>query len=161
MKIEKEIGRLLRDRKLNLSIAESCTGGLVSHLITNVAGSSDYFESGYVVYSNRAKVGLLGVSEDIIERHGAVSSYTAIAMAEGVKTRSGTDIGVSITGIAGPAGGTIEKPVGLVYIAVAGDKKTDWKEYRFKGGREEIKLKSATAALKYLRDYLRTKLNNE
>ncbi|MBI3599231.1 MAG: CinA family protein, partial [Nitrospinae bacterium] len=143
--------------KLTLSIAESCTGGLVSHLITNVPGSSDYFERGCVVYSNRAKVELLGVPEDTIKRYGAVSSYAAVAMAEGVKTKSGTDIGLSITGIAGHGGGTIEKPVGLVYIAIAGDKKTDWKEYRFKGGREEIKLKSATAALELLRDYLGTK----
>jgi len=157
MKIEEEIGRLLRDRKFTLSIAESCTGGLVSHLITNVPGSSDYFDRGYVVYSNRAKTELLGVSEYTIKKHGAVSSNTAAAMAEGVKTKSGTNIGLSITGIAGPGGGAIEKPVGLVYIAVAGCKKTECKEYMFKGKREEIKLQSAKAALEFLKDYLGAK----
>ncbi|MBI5749845.1 MAG: CinA family protein [Nitrospinae bacterium] len=154
MKIEEEIGRLLRNKKLTLSVAESCTGGLISNLITNVDGSSDYFERGYVVYSNRSKIELLDVPEEIIKGYGAVSFHSAIAMVEGVKIKSCTDIGLSITGIAGPGGGTIEKPVGLVYIAVAGDKKTDWKEFRFKGRREEIKLKSAKEALKYLRDYL-------
>ncbi len=154
MKIEEEIGKILRKKNLTLSVAESCTGGLISNLITNVNGSSNYFERGYVVYSNRSKIELLDVSEEIIKSYGAVSSRSAIAMAEGAKRKSGTDIGLSVTGISGPTGGTLEKPVGLVYIAVAGDKKTDWKEFRFKGRREEIKLKSAKEALKYLRDYL-------
>ena len=154
MRIEEKIGRLLRDRKLTLSIAESCTGGLTSNLITNVNGSSNYFERGYVVYSNRSKIELLDVPEDTIKKYGAVSSHTAIAMAEGVKRKSGTDIGLSVTGIAGPSGGTIKKPVGLVYIAVAGDKKIEYKEYRFRGKRHEIKLESANAALKCLIEYL-------
>ena len=154
MRIEEKIGRVLRDRKLTLSIAESCTGGLTSNLITNVNGSSNYFERGYVVYSNRSKIELLDVPEDTIKKHGAVSSHTAIAMAEGVKRKSGTDIGLSVTGIAGPSGGTIKKPVGLVYIAVAGDKKIEYKEYRFRGKRHEIKLESANAALKCLIEYL-------
>ncbi len=154
MKIEEEIGRLLRNKKLTVSVAESCTGGLISNLITNVAGSSDYFERGYVVYSNRSKIELLDVPEEIIKSYGAVSSHSAIAMAEGVKRKSGTDIGLSVTGIAGPGGGTIEKPVGLVYIAIAGGKDTKCKEYRFKGERLKIKLESATAALNDLRDYL-------
>ncbi|MBI3585271.1 MAG: CinA family protein [Nitrospinae bacterium] len=154
MKIEEEIGWLLRNKKLTLSVAESCTGGLISNLITNVAGSSDYFERGYVVYSNKSKIELLDIPEEIIKSYGAVSSHSAIAMAEGVKRKSGTDIGLSITGIAGPTGGTIEKPVGLVYIAVAGNKKSECKEYRFKGERLKIKSESANAALKDLRDYL-------
>ena len=154
MKIEEEIGRLLRNKKLTLSVAESCTGGLISNMITNFAGSSDYFERGYVVYSNRSKIELLDVPEDTIKKHGAVSSHTAIAMAEGVKRKSGTNIGLSVTGIAGPSGGTIKKPVGLVYIAVAGDKKIEYKEYRFRGKRHEIKLESANAALKCLIEYL-------
>ena len=154
MRIEEKIGRLLRDRKLTLSIAESCTGGLTSNLITNVNGSSNYFERGYVVYSNRSKIELLDVPEDTIKKYGAVSSHTAIAMAEGVKRKSGTNIGLSVTGIAGPSGGTIKKPVGLVYIAVSGDKKTEYKEYRFRGKRHKIKSESANAALKCLREYL-------
>lgn len=154
MKIEEEIGRLLRERGLTLSVAESCTGGLVSHLITNIAGSSDYFERGYVVYSNRSKTELLGVPEEIIKKYGAVSSNTAIIMAEGAKIKSNTDIGLSVTGIAGPRGGTRQKPVGLIYIAVAGYGKTECKKYRFVGDRGKIKLKSAKAALKCLRDYL-------
>ncbi|MBI4379193.1 MAG: CinA family protein [Nitrospinae bacterium] len=159
MEIEEEIGSFLRERGLTISVAESCTGGLVSHLITNIAGSSDYFERGYIVYSNRSKTEVLGVSEDIIKKFGAVSSYTAVAMAEGVKIKSRTDIGLSITGVAGPSGGTLEKPVGLVYIAIAGDKKKDCREYRFKGERREIKLESARAALYYLRDYLQITKN--
>jgi nicotinamide-nucleotide amidase len=154
MKIEEEIGRLLRNKKLTLSIAESCTGGLISNLITNVDGSSNYFERGYVVYSNRAKIELLSVPEEIIKKYGAVSHETAIAMAEGVKRKSRTDIGLSVTGIAGPSGGTIEKPVGLVYIAVAGNKGTEYKKYRFKGDRLKIKSESAKAALENLKDYL-------
>lgn len=154
MKIEEEIGRLLQEKGLTLSVAESCTGGLVSHMITNVAGSSDYFENGYIVYSNRSKIKLLSIPEYTIKRYGAVSSYTAIAMAEGVRIKSSTDVGLSITGIAGPGGGTIKKPVGLVYIAVAGNKKTECKEYRFKGARLKIKSESARAAINYLKDYL-------
>ena len=154
MRIEEEIGRLLRNKKLTLSVAESCTGGLISNLITNVAGSSDYFERGYVVYSNRSKIELLDVPEEIIKSYGAVSPHSAIAMAERVKRKSGTDIGLSVTGIAGPTGGTIEKPVGLVYIAVAGGKDTKCKEYRFKGERENIKSESALTALNYLKEYL-------
>ena len=154
MKIEEEIGRLLRNKKLTLSVAESCTGGLISNMITNFAGSSDYFERGYVVYSNRSKIELLDVPEEIIKGYGAVSSHSAIVMAEGVKRKSGTDIGLSVTGIAGPGGGTIEKPVGLVYIAVAGKKKTECKEYKFKGERLKIKSESAKAALKDLKNYI-------
>jgi len=155
MKTEEEIGKILREKMLTLSIAESCTGGLISNLITNFAGSSDYFERGYVVYSNKSKIELLCVPEDTIKKYGAVSPHIAIAMAEGVKRKSCTDIGLSVTGIAGPTGGTLEKPVGLVYIAVAGNNKTECKEYRFKGGREEIKLESAKAALECLREYLK------
>ena len=154
MKIEEEIGRLLRNKKLTLSVAESCTGGLISNMITNFDGSSGYFERGYVAYSNKSKIELLDVPEEIIKSYGAVSSHSAIAMAEGVKRKSGTDIGLSVTGIAGPGGGTIEKPVGLVYIAVAGNKKTECKEYKFKGERLKIKSESAKAALKDLRDYI-------
>jgi len=154
MEIEEEIGKILIEKNLTLSVAESCTGGLISNLITNVNGSSNYFERGYVVYSNRSKIELLDVPEDTIKKHGAVSSHTAIAMAEGVKRKSGTNIGLSVTGIAGPSGGTIKKPVGLVYIAVAGDKKIEYKEYRFRGKRHEIKLESANAALKCLIEYL-------
>jgi nicotinamide-nucleotide amidase len=108
-----------RDGGLKLATAESCTGGLVAALLTDIAGSSAVFERGFVTYSNEAKAELLGVPMDLIERHGAVSEQVARAMAEGALARSRADIAVSVTGIAGPDGGTAEKPVGLVHFAAA------------------------------------------
>jgi nicotinamide-nucleotide amidase len=113
-------GRRLRERGLTLALAESLTGGLVGHLVTEVAGSSDYFERGYVVYSNRSKTELLGVDPELIRAHGAVSEEVALALARGARVRSGAGVAVALTGIAGPGGGRPEKPVGLVYIALAG-----------------------------------------
>jgi len=113
-------GRRLRERGLTLALAESLTGGLVGHLVTDVAGSSDYFERGYVVYSNRSKTELLGVDPELIRAHGAVSEEVALALARGARVRSGAGVAVALTGIAGPGGGSPEKPVGLVYIALAG-----------------------------------------
>lgn len=117
-RLEVALGKLLRNSGLRLAIAESCTGGLVAHLVTNVPGSSDYFDRGIVSYSNRAKRELLDVSESSLTEHGAVSEEVALEMARGVKDNSGTDIGLSTTGIAGPGGGTEEKPVGLVYLGL-------------------------------------------
>src|SRR3989304_1406390 len=117
--IEVIIGRLFRKRGWRLSIAESCTGGLIGHRITNVPGSSDYFDGGVITYSNDAKIELLKVPEETIATYGAVSRQTAVAMAEGIRKLRGIEVGIGVTGIAGPAGGTEAKPVGLVYIALS------------------------------------------
>jgi nicotinamide-nucleotide amidase len=119
VEIEEAVGRMLAERKLTISVAESCTGGFISHRITNVSGSSAYFDRGVVSYSNRAKMDILHVPRDVLEKFGAVSEEVARAMAEGVRKISSADIGISVTGIAGPTGGTPEKPVGLVYIGLA------------------------------------------
>lgn len=148
------IGGLLRSRNLRIAVAESCTGGYITHRLTNVPGSSEYLERGVVCYSNRSKVELLGVPEKLIETHGAVSPECAVAMAKGIKTISKTDIGLAVTGIAGPSGGSPEKPVGTVYIAMITDKGGRDKGYRFKGEREEIKVLATYAALDMLRRYL-------
>ena len=117
--METKIGELLTKKGLKLSIAESCTGGLISNMITNVSGSSNYFERGIISYSNRSKIEILGVKEELIEKYGAVSKECAVKMAEGVRQISGSDIGLAVTGIAGPSGGTAQKPVGTVHIAIS------------------------------------------
>ncbi len=154
MKLEKIIGDFLRDKGWTLSIAESCTGGLVSDLITNVPGSSDYFEGGIVSYSNLAKHEFLKVPAIYIKRYGAVSSLVAKKMAEGVRKAFHTTLGVSTTGIAGPGGGSRKKPVGLVFIAVSNGKRTIVKKEKLKGSRREIKKESSRRSLKYLYDFI-------
>ncbi len=114
--LEVDLGRFLRNNGLTLAIAESCTGGLIAHVVTNVPGSSDYFDRGIISYSNAAKREILDVRENSLMEYGAVSEEVALEMARGIKENSGTDIGLSTTGIAGPGGGTEEKPVGLVYV---------------------------------------------
>lgn len=151
---EERIGRLLRERGWRLATAESCTGGLIAHRITNVPGSSDYFESGVVTYSNEAKMELLKVPEETIRTYGAVSSKTAIAMAEGIRKLRKTEMGLGVTGIAGPTGGTAVKPVGLVYIALSSPVRVECREFRFDGERETIKLKASEAALDMIRRQL-------
>lgn len=157
--LEVEVGRLLSARRLRLGLAESCTGGLVGHRITNVPGSSEYFMGGVVSYSYEAKVAVLGVSWDTLHACGAVSRETVLEMAHGVKRLLAVDIAVSISGIAGPGGGTAEKPVGTTWIAlVAGD--GEWtRKFQFEGDREQNKAASAEAALQMLCDYLSGKLN--
>lgn len=152
--LEAVVGEILTRNKETLAVAESCTGGYLGHRITNVPGSSNYFHSGIVAYSDSQKNQLLGVSLELIEMHGAVSRETAEAMAAGIRNRAGVDYGLAITGIAGPGGGTPEKPVGLVFTAVAG--KTFVKAARnvFLGGRETIKFQSSQKALDMLRRYL-------
>ncbi len=118
MRLEEELGELLRTKSMTLAVAESCTGGLVSDMITNVPGSSMYFLAGLVTYSNDSKVDLLGVCRETLESYGAVSEQVVIEMARGVRKTTGADIGAAVTGIAGPDGGTEQKPVGLVYFAV-------------------------------------------
>jgi len=153
--LEEVVGALLNDQKQTLAVAESCTGGLIAHKLTNVPGSSAYFERGVVVYSNDAKIAMIDVSPNIIERHGAVSAETATAMAEGVRWIARTSIGLAVTGIAGPSGGTPEKPVGLVYIAIAADQaQTLCRKYHFTGERLTIKTKTAQTALNLLRQQL-------
>ncbi len=149
--IEQIIGRLLRKKGWRLSIAESCTGGLIGHRITNVPGSSDYFDSGVITYSNDAKRELLKVPEEVIRTYGAVSRQTAVAMADGIRKLRGVETGIGVTGIAGPAGGTEAKPVGLVYIALSSPVRVECREFRFDGDREMIKLQASEAALSMLR----------
>jgi nicotinamide-nucleotide amidase len=150
-RLEDVVGALLRKARRTLSVAESCTGGLLGHRITQVSGSSAYFERGVIVYSNLAKIEMLHVPEDMIARYGAVSAPVAITMAEQIRQISRTGLGVGVTGIAGPEGGTPEKPVGLVYVALADEKVTRVERYNFPGTRERIKFTASQAALNLLR----------
>lgn len=145
-------GYLLRERGLTISVAESCTGGLLSHMITAVAGSSDYFTGGVVAYDNSVKTTLLGVKTASIARYGAVSGAAAREMSSGVKRLLKTDIGISITGIAGPDGGSVKKPVGLVYISLAFGAKSVVKRCMFKGDRTRIQSQAACAALQIINE---------
>jgi len=153
-KLEEEVGRILREKGLTLSLAESCTGGLITHRLTNIPGSSDYIERSVVVYSNRSKIEMLNVPERVIERYGAVSEEVAKAMAQGIRVMAGASLGLSITGIAGPTGGSTEKPVGTVFIALGSADDTVCNNFRFSGNREEIKYKSSEKALEILCQYL-------
>jgi nicotinamide-nucleotide amidase len=149
--LEAVVGDLLRSKRLTIAVAESCTGGLLASRLTDVPGSSDYVDRGVVCYSNRAKVDMLGVPEALIAEHGAVSEPVASAMAEGMRSRSGAPVAVGVTGIAGPTGGTAEKPVGTVAIAVAVDATARVRTFQFVGGREQVKFQAAQAALNMLR----------
>lgn len=153
MVLEQEVGRLLAEKNLTLSIAESCTGGLLSHMITSVVGSSAYFDSSVVCYSKRAKIKLLGVPEEVINTSGTVSAECAVRMAKAIKRLRGTKIGLAVTGIAGPEAEE-NKPVGMVYIAISYGRKNYVDGFRFKGKRQGIKRKAAVAALKLLRRYV-------
>lgn len=148
--IEKKIAQLLTKKKLTLAIAESCTGGLVSHRITNIPGSSKYFVGGIIAYAYSVKTSILGVPQATIKKRGAVSRETVLAMAKGARRVFGADVAVSITGIAGPAGGTKMKPVGLAYIAFDDGKKVLTKKVNFKGTRKQLKEKFARAALQFI-----------
>jgi nicotinamide-nucleotide amidase len=153
--MEEVVGRLLAKQHRTVALAESCTGGLIGHRLTQVPGSSSYMDRGVICYSNRAKVELLGVRPELIEQQGAVSAEVAAAMAKGVRERSGVSVGLSVTGIAGPGGGTTAKPVGLVYIGLNADDGTSLvKEHRFHGDRTVIKQRSSQAALDLLRRWL-------
>jgi PncC family amidohydrolase len=144
---EEQLFEILTRERLTIATAESCTGGLVSHLITAISGSSAYFLGGIVAYSNDVKMSLLGVPQDVLERVGAVSAECALAMAQGARARIGADIGISTTGIAGPGGATPTKPVGLVYIACSTPWGDHWDEHQFQGNRIETIRASAEAAL--------------
>jgi nicotinamide-nucleotide amidase len=149
--LEEVVGDLLRARRYTLATAESCTGGLLSGRITDVAGSSEYFLAGVASYSNEAKSNLLGVPKKLIKLHGAVSEEVANAMAAGVRKRAGSTFGIGITGIAGPGGGSEEKPVGLVYIALADDEQSSARKFVFPGDRQFIRMLAVNSALDMLR----------
>jgi len=149
--LEETVGKLLTERKLTISVAESCTGGYISHRITNISGSSGYFNRGVVSYSNEAKVEILHVPEDLIKKFGAVSEEVAGAMADAVRKISRTDVGVSVTGIAGPTGGTLEKPIGLVYVGISDGAGTVVKKYMFPDERLRFKVRTSQAALELVR----------
>lgn len=155
---EIEIGKLLRERKLKLGLAESCTGGLVGHRVTNVPGSSEYFTGGVVAYAYEAKVAMLGVSWDTLNAFGAVSRETVLEMARGVKRLLAVDVAVSVSGIAGPGGGTAEKPVGATWIGLVAPEGEWARKFIFDGDREQNKTSSANEALQMLLDYLQGSL---
>jgi nicotinamide-nucleotide amidase len=146
-----ELGRLLMRRELSLVTAESCTGGWLAKLVTDVPGSSAWFERGFVTYSNAAKVEMLGVREQTLKEKGAVSADTVREMAEGALAHSHADIAVAVSGIAGPDGGTPDKPVGLVWIAWARrEEQAQAEQYQFAGDREAVRLQAAEIALRGL-----------
>jgi nicotinamide-nucleotide amidase len=152
--LSRRVGRCLRGAGLSIATAESCTGGLLAKCLTDIAGSSDYFERGWVTYSNAAKKGELGVAAGLLQRHGAVSQAVALAMAAGALSRSGARVAIGITGIAGPGGGTAGKPVGTVWIAWVlrrrGRSEGFALEFRFRGGRDAVRRQAVAAALEGL-----------
>ncbi len=152
--MEQVVGLLLTMRGARIAVAESCTGGLVADRLTAIPGSSEYFSCGVVAYSNAAKTAILGIGEAALRKHGAVSSQTAQDMASSVRKLTGSDLGLGITGIAGPGGGSAKKPVGLVYIALAADSDSRSEEHRFGGTRAVIKARASQAALALVRSWL-------
>jgi competence/damage-inducible protein CinA-like protein len=149
--LEENVGNLLRARRLTLAVAESCSGGLICHRLTNVPGSSDYFLGGLVTYSNQAKIDLLNVPAATLQAHGAVSAPTAAAMASGAAAQFRADLAIAVTGIAGPSGGSPEKPVGTVYLGLASPQGVKTRHCLFHGSRAEIKILTAQTALDWLR----------
>jgi nicotinamide-nucleotide amidase len=154
--LEEVVGMFLAMRQKTLAVAESCTGGLLAERITRVPGSSSFFLGGAVCYSNDLKAKMCGVPPALIAEHGAVSRPVAQAMAEGIRRRAGAAIGVGVTGIAGPTGGTSEKPVGMVFIALADERGTQVREFRFPGNRERIRNWATQVALELIRRRLRS-----
>lgn len=156
--VEVVTGRLLGQRGMTVGVAESCTGGLVSHRMTDVPGSSGYYRGSITAYANEVKERALRVRGDTLRRYGAVSEQTALEMAQGARRLFDTDVGLAVTGVAGPDGGTVEKPVGLVYVALAAPD-GEWVEwYVWDGDRWENKARSADAVLDLLRRYLEGEL---
>lgn len=154
MAINPRIDDLLLEKDLTISVCESCTGGMLGATITNIAGSSRYFLGGIIAYSDRVKKNVAGVSSGTLERYGAVSAQTAKEMAHAVKQRMKSDIGVAVTGVAGPGGGTAKKPVGLVYIAVAFREKMVVRRFLFAGGRQAVRRLSVQNALAVVREVI-------
>ena len=149
--LEQIVGYYLQMRNATLAVAESCTGGMVGERITSVAGSSRYFLGGALVYSNELKTEMTGVPASVITKYGAVSAEVAAAMAEGIREKTGASLGLGVTGIAGPGGGTAEKPVGLVYIAVTGEGGTEIAERQFRGDRQRVRIFASQQALDMVR----------
>jgi nicotinamide-nucleotide amidase len=149
--LEWVVGDMLRERKLTVAVAESCTGGLLASRLTDVPGSSDYVDRGVVCYSNESKTDLLGVPPELIAEHGAVSEPVARAMAEGIRERSRGNVGIGVTGIAGPSGGTEQKPVGTVAIAVVSEEASSVRTFQFLGGRDMVKFQASQTAMNILR----------
>jgi PncC family amidohydrolase len=154
MSLEQEIGALLRQKGLTLGVVESASGGLISHRMTNVPGSSDYYKGSVTAYSNEVKIRVVGVREATLNRYGAVSAEVAEEMAQGGRRLLATDICLADTGIAGPTGATPEKPVGLFYIGLSHKGGTFSRKHNFHGDREQNKQSAAEAALGWLKEYL-------
>jgi PncC family amidohydrolase len=154
IKLLKKVSDELKKYQVTVATAESCTGGLLAHTLTNVSGSSEYFDRGTITYSNKAKHDILGVPEEVLKKHGAVSIQVAEAMAQGIRKRASVDYGLATTGIAGPTGGTKDKPVGLVYIAIATKDRIIVKRFLFSGDRLANKESTCTAALELLLEML-------
>lgn len=152
------VGRLLKESGLSISVAESCTGGLIAARLTDVPGSSEYFTGGVVAYSNALKKSLLGVPPSILNLYGAVSEETAVAMARGIRELTGSHLGLAVTGIAGPGGGTPAKPRGLVYISLAYDDGIIFREYRFPGERAAVRQSTVNTAINLVKQFLLTRL---
>lgn len=150
MRLEEKIASLLVQSRSTCAVAESCTGGLLSHTLTNIPGSSTFFYLGIIAYDNAAKIKVLGVSPELIKKHGAVSAPVTLKMAEGVRRLLKTDYGIGVSGIAGPGGATKTKPIGLTYIALSRQDGTEVFEFHFKGNRLENKKKACQAALRIL-----------
>lgn len=147
IEISQQLGQALTEQKLTIATAESCTGGLLGHLLTSISGSSGYYLGGVIAYSNEVKESFLGVQHETLAAHGAVSGQTAKEMAAGVRERMRSDIGISTTGIAGPTGGTPDKPIGLVFIGISTAEETVAIECHFKGSRGEVKETTARTLL--------------
>ncbi len=152
--LEVLVGELLHMRGLRLAVAESCTGGLIGHRLTNVAGSSTYYMGSVTAYAYEAKVRILGVSWDTLEKYGAVSEETVLEMARGVRNAFGADIGISVSGIAGPTGGTPDKPVGTTWIGFSSPKGEFARQFLFQGERLAVKEQAAQTALQLLAEHL-------
>jgi nicotinamide-nucleotide amidase len=152
--IEEEVSALLRQKGLTLGVVESASGGLISHLITNVPGSSDYYKGSVTAYSNEVKVRVVGVKEATLNQYGAVSAEVAEEMAQGGRKILAVDICLADTGIAGPSGASPEKPVGLFFIGLAHGERTFTRKHNFQGNREQNKKSAAEAALGWLKEYL-------
>ena len=152
--VNETVAKLLRESGLTLSLAESCSGGLIAKLITDIPGSSAYFCEGVVTYSNQAKMRLLGVSPELLADFGAVSAECAMAMAAGIQHASGSALGLAVTGIAGPDGGSPDKPVGTVFISLAAPEGCRVRRFQFAGNRDNVRTQTARAALEWLQRFL-------
>ncbi len=152
--MEEVVGELMEKNRMTISIAESCTGGLLGHRLTSIPGSSEYFERGVIVYSNKSKMEILGVKQRTLDNYGAVSEQAAREMAEGIRRTSNTDLGLAVTGIAGPSGGTEEKPVGTVFLGLSVNGNTYSGGYSFEGSRGKVKSNSSEMALDWVRRHI-------